>query len=204
VDGVRIDGDSVADTAMTDRDTNDGALAQLMQAAQAGDIDAYVELLRAITPRIRRIVCRRMRCPADESMDDLVQDILLSVHAVRATYDPRRPFMPWLVAIAHNRLADGARRAARRAAHEVSIEDVRVTFVDERANLSLNAYGDPEALERAIQALPRGQRAAIEMLKLRGLSLKEAAAASGTRIGALKTATHRAIASLRKMLIHLR
>jgi RNA polymerase sigma factor (sigma-70 family) len=137
-------------------------------------------------------------------VDDLVQDVLLSLHAVRATYDPRRPFMPWLLAIVHNRLADGTRRAARRTAHEVSIEDLRVTFVDDRANLSTNAYGDPEALERAIRALPRGQRTAIEMLKLRGLSLKEAAAATGTHVGALKTATHRAIASLRKMLIHLR
>ena len=32
--------------------------------------------------------------------EDAVQDILLTVHAVRYTYDPTRPFGPWLVAIA--------------------------------------------------------------------------------------------------------
>jgi RNA polymerase sigma-70 factor (ECF subfamily) len=61
-------------------------------------------------------------------------------------------------------------------------------------------YGDPEALRQAIAALPPGQRAAIEMVKLKDMSLKEAAAASGSSVGALKVATHRALASLRKML----
>jgi uncharacterized protein (UPF0276 family) len=57
-----------------------------------------------------------------------------------------------------------------------------------------------ETLSQAVQALPRGQRRAIEMLKLGGMSLKEAAAASGTSISALKIATHRAINALRKTL----
>jgi RNA polymerase sigma-70 factor (ECF subfamily) len=108
--------------------------------------------------------------------------------------------MPWLLAITRNRLADSARRCGRRAAHEVSVEDVAVTFSDEGANPTTEEYGDPEALSQAVQALPRGQRRAIEMLKLGGMSLKEAAAASGSSISALKIATHRAINALRKTL----
>jgi DNA-directed RNA polymerase specialized sigma24 family protein len=61
-------------------------------------------------------------------------------------------------------------------------------------------YRDPQALRRAIQGLPRGQREAIEMMKLREMSLKEAAAASGTRVGALKVSVHRAMIALRKAL----
>jgi RNA polymerase sigma-70 factor (ECF subfamily) len=136
-----------------------------------------------------------------EDVEDLVQDILLSLHAVRATYDPRRPFMPWLMAIARNRLADGARRYARRAAHEVPVEALPVTFSDEGTNRDDGGYRDAEALKRAIRGLPAGQRDAIEMLKLREMSLKEAAAASGTSVGALKVAVHRAMATLRKTLI---
>jgi RNA polymerase sigma factor (sigma-70 family) len=185
---------------MTDSITTDRQLAQLMQAAQAGDTEAYAQLLREIMPRIRRIVCRYARTPSDEDVEDLVQDVVLSVHAVRATYDPQRPFMPWLVAITRNRLVDEARRSARRAAHELHLADLDVTFPHRDANPATAVYGDPEALQQAIQALPRGQRHAIELLKLRGLSLKEAAAASGTGIGALKTATHRAMNALRKML----
>jgi RNA polymerase sigma-70 factor (ECF subfamily) len=48
-----------------------------------------------------------------------------------------------------------------------------------------------------VRALPEGQRQAIELLKLKELSLKEAAAISGTSVGALKVATHRAMATLR-------
>jgi RNA polymerase sigma-70 factor (ECF subfamily) len=179
---------------------DDRALTSLMQAAQAGDAHAYAQLLDEIAPRLRRIVRGQRRFLKTEDIEDLVQDILLSLHAVRATYDPQRPFMPWLMAIMRNRLADGARRYTRRAAHEVLVETLPVTFSDEETNIDNDGYRDPEALRQSIRNLPAGQREAIEMLKLREMSLKEAAAASGTSIGALKVSVHRAMATLRKTL----
>ncbi len=179
---------------------DDRALASLMQAAQAGDTRAYARLLDEITPRLRHIVRGQRKFLRAEDIEDLVQDILLSLHAVRATYDPQRPFMPWLMAITRNRLADGARRYTRRAVHEVQVEALSVTFSDAGTNMDDDGYRDPEALRRAIQDLPPGQRDAVEMLKLREMSLKEAAAASGTSIGALKVSVHRAMATLRKAL----
>src|SRR5262245_55670278 len=179
----------------------DNHFAELMQAAQAGDILAYARLLEEITPRIRQIVRGQRRFLQAEDIEDLVQDILLSVHAVRATYDPQRPFMPWLVAISRNRLADVARRYARSAAHEIHVENMAVTFADNPANTTVDSYGELEELKEAIAALPPMQRHAIEMLKLGELSLKETAAATNTSVGALKVATHRAMAALRKMLV---
>jgi RNA polymerase sigma-70 factor (ECF subfamily) len=124
------------------------------------------------------------------------------MHAVRATYDPRRPFMPWLMAIVRHRIADGGRRYGRHEGREVHLEDWDdVTFFDGSANSSTEAYGELAAMRQAIRALPAAQRGAIEMLKLREMSLKEAAAASGMSIGSLKTATHRAMSTLRKMLL---
>jgi RNA polymerase sigma factor (sigma-70 family) len=178
---------------------DDQALATLMQAAQGGDTQAYVLLLKKITPRLRQIIRGRRRFLKIEDIEDLVQDILLSLHAVRATYDPRRPFMPWLMAITRHRLADGGRRYTRQAAHEVGVENLPVTFPDEEANIDYG-YRDPEALRQAIRNLPPGQRDAIELLKLREMSLKEAAAASGTSIGALKVSVHRAMTALGKAL----
>src|SRR5687768_4203096 len=147
-----------------------------MRAAQAGDGEAYLQLLERIMPRLRQIVGRRRGFAGPEDVEDLVQDILLSLHAVRATYDPGHPFMPWLLAIVRNRLADGARRYARQAAHEVPLENPTVTFVDRPTNTDQEGFGDTEALDEAIKSLPRGQREAIELLKLKELSLKEAAA----------------------------
>jgi RNA polymerase sigma factor (sigma-70 family) len=180
---------------MDDRD-----LASLMRAVQAGDANAYVKLLKEIMPRVRHVVRSQRKFLKTEDIEDLVQDVLLSLHAVRGTYDPQRPFMPWLLAITRNRLADGARRYARHAAHEVQVDHLPVTFSQERTNMEDGSYRDPQALRRAIQGLPRGQREAIEMMKLREMSLKEAAAASGTRVGALKVSVHRAMIALRRAL----
>src|SRR5262249_16028244 len=180
---------------------DDHALATLMQAAQGGNTQAYLLLLKEITPRFQQILRGQPRFLKIPDIEDLVQDVLLSVHAVRATYDPRRPFMPWLMAITRHRLADAARRYTRRTAHEVQVENVPVTFSDDGANIDTDGYRDAEALRQAIRDLPPGQRDAIELLKLREMSLKEAAAASGTSIGALKVSVHRAIATLRKALI---
>jgi len=171
-----------------------------MRAAQAGDAAAYAELLEDVALRLRRIVRRRRRFLGAEDIEDLVQDVLLSLHAIRATYDPERPFIPWLLAITRNRLADGARRYARHAAHEVPVEHLPVTFSDEGANTSVEIFVEIDALKEAIEALPPGQRTAVELLKLREMSLKEAAATSGTSIGALKVAVHRGIRALRRML----
>ena len=171
-----------------------------MRAAQAGDRNAYTALLGALAPLVKATVRRRFGFLQSQDIDDLVQDVLLSVHAARATYDPARPFLPWLMAIARNRMADGARRYARRAAHEVVSEQPPETFPAEDANMAVNRYGDAEALAQAMTELPQGQRQAIELMKLREMSLKEAAAATGTSVGALKVSVHRGISALRKAL----
>lgn len=185
---------------MSLRQIADQRLADLMRAAQTGDAIAYAELLETVTPRLRRIVRWNRRFLGTMDIEDLVQDVLLSLHAVRSTYDAERPFMPWLLAITRNRLADGARRHARRAAHEVPVEHVPVTISEEGTNISLEAFGGVEALMEAVRALPSGQRNAIELLKLQEMSLKEASAASGTSIGALKVAVHRGMRALRRTL----
>jgi len=179
---------------------NDDQLGSLMRAAQSGDSAAYLRLLHALTPRIRRVIARQRGFVGTEEVEDLVQDVLLSLHSVRATYDPSRPFMPWVLAIVRNRLVDGARRYARSSGREVHIDDADVTFSEAATNLDREGPGDVEALRRAVGALPDGQRQAIELLKLQELSLKEAAAVSGSTVGALKVATHRAMAALRKAL----
>lgn len=175
-------------------------LAALMSAAQNGNADAYSRFLHAITPRVRRLVRRQRAFAGREDVEDLVQDVLLSVHAARATYDSRRPFMPWLQAIVRNRLVDAARRYAKSRAHEVHVDDLDVTFADRTTNPPVVTPGDVDALKQAIETLPAGQREAIELLKLQERSLKEASVETGASVGALKVATHRAMAALRKAL----
>lgn len=172
-------------------------LGELMCLAQTGDRNAYDRLLRNCPDIVRRVVRRRYPYLPPSDFEDLVQDVLLSLHTVRATYDGGRPFLPWLLAILRNRTADMARRHARKAAREVAVEKYPETFDEAEANTIDEAYGDPQALRQAITKLPKGQRVAIELLKLREMSLKEASEESGMSIAALKVASHRATRALR-------
>jgi RNA polymerase sigma factor (sigma-70 family) len=185
---------------MNERTADDERFGELMRAAQAGDTEAYVALLREIAPRVRQMVQRHGGTWARDA-EDVIQDALLSVHVARATYDPHRPFLPWLLAIVRHRVTDAKRRHMRRTAREVPIDDPDVTFSQVSTKSPSEPFSDRDALRTAVQTLPARQRDAIELLKLRELSLKEAATTSGMTVGALKVATHRAIAALRRILV---
>lgn len=182
---------------MTDSESELDQLGPLMQRAQGGDARAYAELLQSAVPKIRQIVHARRGFAGKEQVEDVVQEVLLSLHQVRASYDPARPFQPWLLAIVRNRLADGARRHARTAGREELIDEDDVTFSAHGANSDIGEVVDAAQLRAAVRELPEGQRRAIELLKLQGHSLKEAAEIAGSSESALKVATHRAIAALR-------
>jgi RNA polymerase sigma-70 factor (ECF subfamily) len=170
---------------------------KLMARAQDGDREAYRKLLEGVTPYLRSLARQWFKEPAD--VEDAVQDALLTIHMVRHTYDPTRPFGPWLVAIANRRIIDRLRGDSRRRAREVALSGDNETFADRATNLPKDMLGET-ALARAIECLPPDQRQTITMLKLKEMSLKEAAAASGRSISSLKVATHRAIKSLRRLL----
>lgn len=169
-----------------------------MRAAQEGDSVAYTAVLTAVTPIVRRVATSRWT--GSDEADDVVQDVLLSLHQVRHTYDPDRPFLPWLMAIARNRLADTQRRQVRRAKGEVAVDILPETFSDNETKEPIDRMGDSEAIGRALARLPPRQRQAVEMLRLKEMSLKEASAASGMSIAALKVSMHRAMKALRTIL----
>ena len=97
---------SFHDAPAARRGANDLRRAALMQAAHDGDRVAYAGLLRELVPLLQRLVGWRLGFLQPTDRKDLAQDMLLSLHAARATYDPRRPFTPWLMSIAHHRMLD--------------------------------------------------------------------------------------------------
>lgn len=170
----------------------------LMSRAQDGDQAAYERLLRDIVPFIRSVVAGQQQTP--DRIDEVVQDVLITVHRVRHTYDPARPFKPWLAAIARRRSIDRLRRRRRTESVEVHDPHAYETFADAKANNLAEAHGVDRNVRSAIAALPAQQREAVELLKMRELSLAEASELSGRSIAALKVNVHRAIKSLRKQL----
>jgi len=168
----------------------------LMARAQDGEGAAYLRLLEQITPYLRSRCARNLHDPRD--VEDTVQDILLTLHAVRRTYDPSRPFAPWLLGIANRRAFDRLRRRMRDDAREAPLTEEHHSAVSESAAAERGV--DAERLTRAIRDLPPAQQEAVRLLKLEERTLKEAATITGMSTASLKMATHRALRRLRDLL----
>ena len=162
-----------------------------MARAQRGDQEAYRTLLDDIGPAILQMFRGRVRDPHEA--EDLCQETLIALHRARHTYDPSRPFEPWLFAIARNLAIDHARRRFNRMTWEVMVES--------QPDVAAEADAPMEGqLGQALDQLPPAQREAFEMLKLEGLSVEAAAARAGTTVGALKVRAHRAYRALKTIL----
>ena len=167
--------------------------ARWMAQAQTGDQGAYRALLEDVSSELRGFLRRRLRDA--QEIEDVVQEILLTVHRARHTYDPTRPFEPWLMAIARHTAVDAFRRDRRRARFESLADDAT----------PLEGTGDQSGAElplhTALEVLPESQREALELVKIQGLSVEEAAARSGVSEGALRVRVHRAYRALRARLL---
>lgn len=177
----------------------DADWAQWMRQAQAGDRDTYQRLLQALVPYLSAIARRHL---GGDGVDDAVQEVLMIVHRVRHTFEPERPFKPWVATIANRHCMDLARRARGRRRHETANADVLDLHADDgpTPEESLQRQQDARAFRRRVDALPARQRTAVDLLKLQELSLREASQASGLSIAALKVGVHRAVKSLRKQI----
>ena len=172
----------------------DGGWGDLLAAAQRGDVEAYRRFLRAVTPFARALARRRIASP--ETAEDVVQESLLTLHRVRHTYEPGRPVKPWLSAIVARRSIDALRKHGRSGANEVHDPAAYETFADQPAK-GMEAGDAAKTLAGMMDALSPGQKEALELVKLKEMSLAEASAASGQSVSALKVNVHRAIKRLR-------
>jgi RNA polymerase sigma-70 factor (ECF subfamily) len=169
---------------------------ELMAKAQRGDSVAYDRLLREILPGLRAFVGSRLN--GASSAEDVVQNVLFSIHRARHTYQPGRPFGPWLRAIARNAAADSLRARVTRNRREVPLSEAE-TLPDMSEPSPLTRPLSPRLAE-ALDSLPDNQRQAVELIHLRELSVVEAAEKAGITPGALKVRAHRGYKALRAAL----
>jgi RNA polymerase sigma-70 factor (ECF subfamily) len=176
---------------MEDRRENVRRRARWMAAAQRGDGVAYRALLDDVGPLLQRFV--RVRVHDAEEAKDAYQDILMALHRARHTYEPSRPFEPWLFAI--------ARRVVTRRHGEQLTRDARERLVGALPEIPVDGDGYVKVeLEQALRALSPDQLEAFALLKLDGLSIEAAAPRAATTVGALKVRAHRAYRILRRFL----
>ena len=168
-----------------------------MAAAQRGSKADYDRLLKSVLPRLRAVVRARVRDPS--LAEDVLQNVLLSVHQARHTYRPERPFGPWLRAIARNAVIDAMRSRGVRTRVEVPLAALE-SLPGESETPEPGASEISPVLARALAELPPTQREAVELLHLHELSSAEAAERLGISAVALRVRAHRGYKALRAKL----
>lgn len=167
-----------------------GRLERLMEAYQRSDEEAFSQLVKLLSPRLRSfflgLYVTRLHS------DDLLQDCWLRVHRARHAYKPGRPLLPWIFAIARHTRTDAYRKIVRSDIHPAGDADLMPN--PKCLVRSAEAKSDFQTL---MASLPARQREVVLLLKVRGLTLDEAARATGSTIGATKQMAHRAYTNLR-------
>src|SRR3569833_3459560 len=183
--------ESAAQRAATER-----RLTQAMAAAQGGDRVAYELVLRDCVPVVRRIA--RAQGADATVLDDVVLDVLITLHNTRATFDPSRSFVAWLTAITQRRTIDVLRIQGRRTVREVYAPLAAESHpADANPEADAVLVSEARELRAAVATLPEGQREAVEALALEENSLDDASKRTGRAKSALKVNLRRAFKTLR-------
>lgn len=176
------------ETRPTARD--DAQVARIVEAAQAGDRDAWCWLYRRFRPSALAAVRRVVHDPHEA--EDVVQQAFAKLPRVIGRYAPRAgvPFSAWLLQLVRNQAIDHLRRR-------------RETLPDDALDEAPYEAPAPSALRIAIDTLPRDQREVIVLRHLVGLSPGEIAAHLGRSESSVHGLHHRGRAALRRELCRL-
>ncbi len=166
-------------------------LARLLCAGQKGDSLAYAQFLNHVSPILLRMVARRVGA-AD--VEDIVQEILISMHKARHTYDGERPIMPWIVAIARFRISDHLRKHYAQMQHQT-------TDIAELENILADVTEVPadheSMIDELLQDVPEKHKHILTLMHMQGFTAKEVGAKLNMKESAVKVAAHRAMKKIR-------
>jgi len=168
----------------------------VLHAAQDGSPWALERLYAELAPAVAGYL-RVQRAPEPE---DLVSEVFLGVfRGLSAFRGTEQQFRSWVFTIAHRRLVDERRRAARRP----FMEPVRVELSTPGGDVereAIDSLGQQWVVSVCAQ-LSTDQRTVLLLRVIADLSITEVARATGKTVGAVKALQRRAIEVLRRRLV---
>jgi RNA polymerase sigma-70 factor (ECF subfamily) len=166
-------------------------LAVLLRSGLEGNQGDYAKFLEAITPLLRRMVGGRI---AMSDVEDVVQEILISIHKARHTYDGQRPIMPWVTAITRFRLSDHLRKYYATMQHQTmdisDLEEILPAVTEDTAS--------NESVVELLKDVPEKQQCILTMMHVEGYTAKEVGRQLDMQESAVKVAAHRALKKIRE------
>jgi len=140
------------------------------------------------------------RCTRPEEVHDLVAAVWLEVIRAAGRFDPARGrAVPWLLGVAAKLVADRRRRAAREREALQRLAGRRVLDDDDflRLEEAIDASRASKDVLAKLDGLPPGERAALELVALEGMTPAEAAEALGAHAATVRMRIARARRKLR-------
>jgi len=174
---------------------------RLVEAACAGDVDAFGTLYQKNAERIFRYIAYRVRTPSEA--EDLTAQVFLNAWKAIARYKTQEaPFLAWLYTIAHNQVINHAKSKVQNtpftsidSVHEL-VDNSRYNSPDERTE-KLAEY---EELKQAVLLLPSDQQQVIFLRYVEELGHAEIGQLMGKPEVTIRGILFRAHESLRKYL----
>lgn len=177
--------------------------AELVAIWQAGDLGAFERLVRRHERRVFRLLYRMLG--TREEAEDATQEVFLSLHRHGRRFRREARFSTFLYRVAAN-AALNRRRSLGRARARVEELGRRQLTGEEGPSLgpgpedALHGARVQEAVQQALQELPRDLRVAVVLFDLEGRPYKEIAEVLGVPEGTVKSRIHRGRSALRERL----
>jgi RNA polymerase sigma-70 factor (ECF subfamily) len=168
----------------------------LARRVQRGDRDALELLVSRYLRPIHAVIASYLAEPAD--VEDAVQDTFLRALDRIASYQPVRPFAPWLYQVARNVARDRISAMRRRRTESLPDEGMAEPAADpavttERAEVR-------RLVDLAIDGLPEQRRTAFRLHDVEGYTTDEVARLMGLSPGTIRSHVHHARRALRAAL----
>lgn len=178
----------------------DGADRSLAQRVRAGDRWAFEQLARRYLRSIHAVVASYLREPAD--VEDAAQETFLRALERIHTYDPARPFAPWLYQIARNVARNHRNWLGRHASDAVEPAELPAREPDPQTGMERSEIR--RMVGAAIERLPEQRRTAFRLFDVEGYPAEEIAGLMGVSVGTVRSHVHHARRALRSELTPLR
>ncbi len=171
-----------------------------MLSALKGDAKAYEIFLEKTATVVSSFLCRASfsRISSSELIDDVVQEVLVSIHRKRHLYCDHLPILPWIRAIAKHRFIDHLRKEKDYLRQDEWIEGSqgngdRIAF----ANFSQDQSHDVPERDAILANLSDQQKEIFCLAKIEEIPLAEIAKIRGMTLSAVKTTIHRSVKLIR-------
>jgi RNA polymerase sigma factor (sigma-70 family) len=169
----------------------------LLTAARSGDERVWEEIFAGLSPA----VLGYLRASGAPDPENVLGETFLQVARDIHKFEGREAgFRAWVFAIAHHRLIDARRHAARRPV-ELSAEPPEPgERADDAAEEALARIGS-ERVQELLAALSEDQRAVLLLRFVGDMSIEDVARAIGKRPGAVKALQRRGLAAVKRQLV---